>query len=226
MRRLHLWFASTALLTLTGSVRADTQFAAIFAAETVPFRSTHTHTFVIVVRVPDEGVAEPVAIHHISWFPAALTQRGLTLRPERGVNLGIPETFAQCRKTGMRVSMWGPYQSRPELFAMIQRQQAKLESGAVLYKPTDSTYPSDIAANCYHAIWQPIAPCRKFAGAFNCGDASGAMTVQLFTPWLIDPRITHDGITHLILPPGEVIVRRGFDDRPDRRAAIRSARGR
>jgi len=206
---------------------ADTYYATIFAAETVPFRSTHTHTFVVVTRIPApvNGVPQPVEQHHISWGPANMNPRGVTLRPERGVNMTIPDTFAHCRDYNMLVSVWGPYQIKPELFCLMKGQREKLESGRVMYKPTDNLYHSDIAANCYHAIWKPIAPLRKYSGAFNCGDASGATTVQLFSPWIINPCITHDSILELIVPAGEKVMRRSFDDRPGRIDAIRSAKG-
>lgn len=196
----------------------------MFAAETVPFRSIHTHTFVVVHRVPADGTA--VEQHHISWFPESRRMRGLTLRPEAGVNLSLTDTFRHCREQKMRVSAWGPYRADAKLFEMMKCQRAKLEGGTVKYKPTDNFYPSDVAANCYHAIWQPVAPCRKNSGAFNCGDASGAMTVQLFRHWLRDPCQTHDAILELSVPKGETVVRRAFDDRPDRGDAIRSAVGR
>jgi hypothetical protein len=217
------------VLLLPAPALADDHFAAVFAAETVPFRSTHTHTFVVVVRVPTaavNGLPAPVEMHHISWFPASLQLRGLTAHPERGVNLGPAETFVRCRLNGMRVSAWGPYRIAPELFELMKAQRAYLESGRVLYKPTDNVYHPDVAANCYHAIWRPIAPCRKHSGPFNCGDASGAMTVRLFSPWLICPWETHDWVLGLIVPPGEMVMRRAFDDRPRRLDAIRSARGR
>jgi hypothetical protein len=202
---------------------ADAYFVSIFTAEPVPFRSTHTHTFVVAVRVPASG---PADVTHISWFPANLRQRGLTLCPEPGTNLGITDTFAICRAREMRISLWGPYRAEPELFDIIRRQAAYLESGRVLYKPTDNVYPSDVAANCYHAIWRPVAPCRKYSGLFNCGDVSGGTTVRLFRPWLIDPCQTHDAILEVFGPAGESVVRRAFDDRPRRVDSIRSAVGR
>lgn len=207
---------------------ADSYYVTIFSAETVPFQSTHTHTFVVVTRIPApiNGVPQAVEQHQISWAPANLNPRGLTLRPERGVNLSVPDTFQYCRSSCMRVSAWGPYQIKPELFEMMKCQAAKLDSGRVKYKPTDNLYHTDVAANCYHAIWQPVAPCRKYSGAFNCGDASGAMTVRLFQPWLIDPCTTNDSILELVVPRGETVMRRSFDDRPGRIDAIRSARGR
>jgi hypothetical protein len=202
---------------------ADTCYVSVFTAESVPFRSTHTHTFVVAVWVPESG---PADVAHISWFPANMRQRGLTLLPEPGTNLGLADTFAVCRARGMRVSLWGPYRAEPELFDIINRQAAHLESGRVLYKPTDNVYPSDVAANCYHAIWRPVAPCRKYSGLFNCGDVTGGNTVRLFSPWLIDPCRTHDTVLEVFVPAGEPVVRRAFDDRPTRVDSIRSAVGR
>lgn len=202
-------------------VRADDFFVTVFAAEAVPFESKRTHTFVAVLRVPSDG--GPVEQHAISWFPENRTLRGLTPRPEPGTNLPLPETFAHCRDQKMRVSVWGPYRIKPDLFERMKCQKAKLESGAVKYKPTDNLYPSNVATNCYHAIWQPVAPLRKYSGPFNCGDASGAMTVQLFREWLIDPHRAHDGVLDLSVPRGEPVVRRSLDDRPGRLDAVRSA---
>jgi hypothetical protein len=224
MRWLYRVVAGVLLAAPLPAHAADDYFVTVFAAETVPFQSKNTHMFVIIHRVPADG--KPVEQHHISWFPEGRRVRGLTLRPEPGVNLPLADTFGHCRDQKMRVSAWGPYRTDPKLFEMMKCQRAKLESGTVMYKPTDNFYPSDVAANCYHAIWQPVAPCRKNSGAFNCGDASGAMTVQLFRPWLLDPCRTHDAVLELSVPKGETVVRRSFDDRPGRIDAIRSAVGR
>ena len=213
-----------AVIGLSGAAparAADDYFVTVFAAETVPFQSKHTHTFVAVHRIPAGGGV--VESHSISWAPANLNPRGITLRPEAGTNLSLPDTFVYCKSHCMRVSTWGPYRCERELFELMKCQAAKLDSGKVKYKPTDNVYPTNVAANCYHAIWQPVAPCRKYSGAFNCGDASGAMTVQLFRKWLIDPCQTHDAILDLSVPKGEKVMRRSFDDRPGRTDAIRSA---
>jgi hypothetical protein len=219
--RCPFWMVVVVGLSCAVPARAaDAHFVTIFAAEAVPFESKKTHMFVVVHRAPDGGAVEE---HHISWFPQSRKVRGLTLRPEPGMNLSLAETFAHCRDMGMRVSVWGPYRIEPELFSLMKGQQEKLEGGTVKYKPTDNLYPSDVAANCYHAIWQPVAPCRKYSGPFNCGDASGAMTVQLFRKWLVEPYQTHDDLLLLSVPKGETVVRRAFDDRPGRADAIRSA---
>ena len=219
------WFsrviATAGIIALPCPLRADDYFVTVFSAQTVPFESKRTHTFVVLHRVPGGG--GPVEERHISWFPQSRRLRGLTLRPEPGANLTPGETFAHCREQRMRVSAWGPYRIKLELYELMAAQQAKLESGKVKYKPTDNVYPSDVAANCYHAIWQPVAPCRKYSGAFNCGDASGANTVQLFSKWIVEPCRTHDEFLRLAVPEGETVVRRAFDDRPGRVDAIRSA---
>jgi hypothetical protein len=220
MTRLIL--AIVCALTGSRTARAGVEyFVTVFAAETVPFRAKHTHTFVPVHRAPATGGA--VETHSISWVPANMRPRGLTLRPEAGANLPLADTFAFCRQHCMRVSAWGPYKCDRELFELMKCQAAKLDGGTVKYKPTDNLYPSDVAANCYHAIWQPVAPCRKASGPFNCGDASGATTVQLFRKWLCDPCATHDDVLPLSVPKGETVVRRTFDDRPGRVDALRSA---
>lgn len=198
---------------------SDKYFVTIFAAETVPFEPRKTHTFVVVHHVANDRILEQ---HHISWFPQSRTLRGVTLLPEAGVNLTIEDTFAHCREYNMQVAVWGPYEIMPELYGRIRDQRRKLESGVIRYKPTDTLYPSCIAANCYHAIWQPIAPWRKFSGAFNCGHASGATTVALFSRWIVEHAHTYDVVLQVMVPPEQPIQRRDFHDRPRRIDALRS----
>lgn len=201
-------------------IHADERyFVTIFAGQTVPFEPRKTHTFVVVHRVGPEGVLEQ---SHISWFPQSRTLRGLTLLPEPGINLTIEETFAHCRKYNMLVAVWGPYEIKPELYFYIDCRRKNLDSGSIKYKPTETFYPSSVAVNCYHAIWQPIAPCRKLSGAFNCGHASGATTVALFSQWIIHPKITYDRLLEIMIPPGQPLIRRSFEDRPSRRDALLS----
>ncbi len=220
MRELKCTLVLGLLLFDTRSIHADEKyFLTIFAAETVPFEPRKTHTFVVVHRVGQEGLLEQ---SHISWFPQSRTLRGLTLIPEPGINLTIEETFAHCRKFNMVIAVWGPYEIKPEIYFYIVCQRKKLDSGYIKYKPTETFYPSSVAVNCYHAIWQPIAPCRKLSGAFNCGHTSGATTVALFSRWIMNPEITYDRLLETMIPPEQPLIRRGFDDRPGRLDALRS----
>lgn len=221
------WVAAVLFATTVahGAARADDHYLAVFSAETFPYIPEKTHSFAAAVRVPTTG---PVEVASISWLPASLDPRGLTLLPERGVNLGIPETVAWAKKLGMRVSVWGPYRIDKELFRLLKDHAATLDAGRVRYKPTDNLYCAFRVHNCYHALWMPVAPVRArgFAGPFSAGDTASGATVRLYSPWILDPCRTHDEVLGLIGVCGESLCRRAFDDRPTRRDAIRSMLGR
>jgi hypothetical protein len=205
------------------AAQADDYYVTVFSAQTVPYRPTKTHTFVAALRVPPcvNGYCPPAEMTSISWLPATLKIRAIALRPERGVNLSIPDTLAWVHAQGMRISAWGPYQIRPELYYTIQNQAAVLNSGRIRYKPTDTMFNSNRVANCYHAIWAPIDLTWKFAGAFTAGDAASGKTVDVFSPWIVNPQVTYPQM----LPPYAAeypVLPRAYDDRPTRRGAIRS----
>lgn len=220
MRRLLVLLALTASPTCA---RADEYFLAVFSAEAVPYHPEKTHSFVAAVRT-----GQCPEVIGISWLPASLEPRGLTLAPEAGVNLGTAETIAWAERLGMRVSVWGPYRIQEELFCRLKGHAARLASGRVRYKPTDTAYPTAVVQNCYHALWVPVAPLRArgFAGAFSAGDAASGTTVRLYSPWIVEPCRTHDAVLEQLGVGGLTLVRRGFDDRPTRLDAIRSLVGR
>ena len=124
-----------------------------------------------------------------------------------------------ARECDLRV---GPYQIQPELYYRLQTQAAVLDSGRILYKPTDTIFSSDRVVNCYHAIWAPIDSTWKWAGAFTAGDAAGGKTVELFSPWIVNPQATHPQALSATGATAYPIVPRAFEDRPTRRGAIRS----
>jgi hypothetical protein len=210
-------------LLVVPAARADDYYVTVFSAQSVPYKPTKTHTFVAAVRVPScaNGYCPPAEMTSISWLPATLKIRALALRSERGVNLSVPDTLAWVNSKGMRISVWGPYQVHPDLYHVIQNQAALLNSGLIRYKPTDTLYSSHNVANCYHAIWAPIDQTWKWAGAFTAGDAASGKTVELFSPWIVNPPATYP---HMLPPEavGYPIVSRSYYDRPTRRAAIRS----
>jgi hypothetical protein len=219
MRRISLVLLLT-LLAPAGA-RADEFYLAVFGGETVPFKPEKTHSFVGAVRVPAAGPAEVVSI---SWLPASLEPRGLTFCSEEGVNLGVRESVAWAKCHGMRVSVWGPYRIDEELFCRLKGHAARLDSGRVMYKPTDNLALAYRVQNCYHALWAPVAPvqARGFSGAFTPGDAATAKTVRLYSRWILDPCRTHDWVLTLLGVADEPLCRRAFDDRPTCRDAFRS----
>ncbi|MFO0796598.1 MAG: hypothetical protein U0804_03920 [Gemmataceae bacterium] len=205
----------------TVSAHADDYYVAVFSAEAVPYKPELTHSFAAAVRVSAGGAAEVVGI---SWLPASLNPRGLTLAPEAGVNLGIPDTVAWAQRLGMRVSVWGPFRIDAELFCRLKAQAERLGTGRVRYKPTDTAFPAALVQNCYHALWMPVAPLRArgVSGAFSAGDAASGVTVGLYAPWVVEPCRTHDAVLGLLGVAECGLTRRAFDDRPTRRDAVRS----
>jgi hypothetical protein len=229
MRQLITGMVATIIgLGVAAPARADEYFVTVFTAEAVPYRPTKTHAFASLVRVPCGPDDKPGApeVHAICWGPASMKVRGITLRAEEGVNLTVPEALEWCRAECLRVSAWGPYQVKCELYEKLKAQSELLASGKIKYKSTDTLTPRCVAMNCYHAMTHPVAPLRRISGGFNAGDAAGTLALQVYNPWLIDPRTTHDHILSVIGADGSDIVRRSFDYRPGRVDAIRSAVGR
>lgn len=222
MRRIVAVLALAAVAP--SGARADDYYVTVFSAESVPFRGENTHAFVAAVRVPAAGPAEVVSI---SWISTTLVVR-FTLLPEDGVNLPLRATADLMRANGWRVSAWGPYRTTEDLFLRIKGQVARLDTGLVRYKSTDSVFDADRVINCYHVLWQPVSPraARGFAGAFTPGDRAGGRTVELYAPYLVEPCRTHDAVLDLLDLGGLPLCRRGFDDRPTRRDAVRSFLGR
>ena len=190
--------AALAALAGASGARADDYYLTIFTAET----------------------------HDIGWLASTTVVRGVALCPEQGRNFTTAESLAVCRRENMRVSVWGPYQIKDELFTRLREQAQELNGGAVKYKGTDTLYPSRVAMNCYHAIWNVSHPLKKYAGPFTCGDTTGGKTVHLFREWIVCPERTHDEILKVIGVDQECLVRRAHDYWPGRFAAMRATFGR
>src|SRR5687768_3579571 len=103
-RALVAIVATVAAVTLAPRTsRADEYYVTVFTAESVPYRPTNTHAFASLVRVPAGGAA---VVDSICWGPANKNVRGITLKPEEGSNLTVPECLDWSRDAGWRVSAW------------------------------------------------------------------------------------------------------------------------
>src|SRR3954470_14474863 len=121
-----------------GSAKGEERFySMVFGSQSSPKLLRYTHTWATFLRVVGEG-DDPrgyqVYQHTISWLPASLVIRVLSPVPEQGVNLDLYATLDVVARNGESVTMWGPFEMRPELYARSLHIKAILDSGAVRYR--------------------------------------------------------------------------------------------
>jgi hypothetical protein len=127
----------------------------------------------------------------ISWLPENLKVRTLALCPEPGVNLGLHPTVKYALANDERVSMWGPYQVEPELYALAARQRDRLESGQVRYKANDIGRNSARVSNCIHALATVVEGGRLRVATPGWGEVASYAVLLRYRPYLIDCTQTH-----------------------------------
>lgn len=195
--RAILAYASLAILLLVGPVsRAsanDVFYVIIFGSEDDPKHLKYSHTFATFIRATGEG-CDPsnyaVSAHTLSWFPASLNVSVLRRQPERGVNLGLDETFRLVMSRGEAVTAWGPYRIGPELYNRSVAMYGKLERGEVLYRAIDGTVYD--VSDCIHTI-SDLDPQfgRTFYGLDRIGKpASAFIAEQIVTRSAYDQSLT------------------------------------
>lgn len=132
-------------------------YITLFASQTTPRIPRLTHSWATVLHVVDQGEGRPplVESHTISWLPATLEIHPWRLHTEKGVNLDLQETLRFALAHGERVSQWGPYECRPNLYHRFLVQKNFLESGHIGYQLIDTVGESARAgngSNCIHAM--------------------------------------------------------------------------
>src|SRR4051812_44447068 len=112
-------------------------YAMIFGSQSSPKLLRYTHTWATFIRVVGEGddpCGYQVYQHTLSWLPATLDVRVLSPVPEQGVNLDLYTTLDVVARKGESVTMWGPFETLPEIYARSLHIKAILESGAAQYR--------------------------------------------------------------------------------------------
>src|SRR4051794_40050984 len=138
-----------------GSARGGERYhLMIFGSQSSPKLLRYTHTWATFIRVVGEG-DDPrgyqVYQHTISWLPASLDVRTFAPLPEKGVNLDLYATLAAVLKNGEGVTMWGPFEMRPEIYERSLQIKAILDSGVAEYRAI-STSQNLLVSDCIHAV--------------------------------------------------------------------------
>jgi hypothetical protein len=175
-------FAVSAL-AMTGVLWAEEQHhMLIFASQAEPKLPRTSHSFALFVKAsPDSSKLESQCI---SWMPKSLVIDAARLHPTDGANLNLAETLKWVRSVNGRVSLWGPYPIRTELYDLAVHQAERLNAGTMRYVTFDRRNRGKDAFNCIHAVCdlddtQPLLD----TGA-NFGDDTGELFVGHFRRYI------------------------------------------
>jgi hypothetical protein len=179
-------------------------FIIVFGSERTPKRPKYTHSWATVVKVTggDNHEACTIEEHTISWMPASLNLRPMSLRVEPGVNLSLHATMEEMLRNREHISVWGPYEVGPGLAHRFQVQKAFMESGQVGYQVIDIVGEAGrfgTGCDCIHAItdMDPLFDRSRYPLRFFGESASLNIVRQLHTrPLIISPTADHRWLLH------------------------------
>ena len=169
-------------------------YMTIFSAQADSRDPRRTHcfaTFVKAIGTGDSAKDSPIEIHTISWMPESLDIVVLRRRPEPGVNLDLESSVRWAESRNSRVSMWGPYQIKKELYDRAVEQEARLNSGLVLYKALDRRFRPGTASNCIHAVADLDIDNGLLHSGQGRGDAASRQVAWHLHRWIINSEQTH-----------------------------------
>lgn len=170
----------------------DAYYMVVFCYQGVPAFPQSAHTFAAFVRAAPRRRGTPKIIESktISWLPATLSVR-LISGPEPGRNLSLQETLNHAAAIGARVSAWGPFQIKKDLFDRAFKQATRLERGDVLYKAVDYGWRPAVAINCFHAICDLDTDLGLLTTGIAYGKSATNLVVNHLRRWMIQPEQTH-----------------------------------
>jgi hypothetical protein len=206
---------SFVLLASSGRASAaERYFLMVFGSQQIPPRAKYSHSFATFVKATADGSCPQrwcLESHTISWLPQTLEIRVRALFPECGQNLELHATMRWCLATGQRISMWGPYEVRKEIYDAALAQSALLEGGSVCYKVIDTGYRSDVACNCIHAVSSVYDGHRVRVFSPSFGETASWYLTQRFEPWILDCRCRHEWVASGLRLDCYPIIRRDFE---------------
>jgi hypothetical protein len=172
----------------------ESYYMVIFSAQANSRDPRRTHsfaTFVKAIGTGDLAKDSQTEVHTISWMPRSLDIVVLRRRPEPGINLDLASSLRWAESRNSRVSMWGPYQINKELYHRAIQQEARLNSGLMLYKAIDRRFRPGTASNCIHAVSDLDMDNGLLHSGQGRGDAASRQVAQHLSRWIIEPEKTH-----------------------------------
>lgn len=201
----------------------DTYYLLVFGMQKPVINNpNYTHSFATFVRIPGGPTPCGIESFTISWMPRNLAVRAHALLPEPGINLDLHTSLRWGVENCLRISMWGPFQIRRELYEIARQQLDHLTSGEVSYKATDIGFPSESVSNCIHAVTDVTFPGPRLRIAIPGWGQSASYFIALsMEPWIVEPTRTHDWLFEPLGLCGYELVRRDLDSNPTRGPILR-----
>jgi hypothetical protein len=189
----------------------ESYFMLIFAQEGESHEPTESHTFATFVKATGNGSEKTnykLENHTISWLPASLDIRLVRFFPEKGTNLDLKSSLGWARSRNARISMWGPYQIKKELYQRAVRQVERLNRGAIAYKAIDRRFRPDQASNCFHAVSDIDTDNGLLNTGIAHGDEASVMVLRHLERWIIRPEEVHSWIADRLGLDAAIVRRR------------------
>ena len=194
-----------ALSAPSKSAAEDFYFMTVYGAQRpIINQARYTHTWATFIKLSGCGAdlrtyrAESFTI---SWLPATLEVKPQRLRPEPGINLTLQQTLEQCDKNRMEVAQFGPYQIKPELYALAIRRFDQLERRELTNRASDlfNAKRTEETCNCIYAVLDIDGRDPTFRPVtLGFGDIGSAFVVRILSPYIVDRKQTYPCVTELI----------------------------
>jgi len=197
--------------------RADeSYYMIVYGAQRTPNVPRFTHTFATFVKATGEGndkTGYKVEEHTISWIAKTKEIVVARARPEPGVNLSLKESLVLAAALEEKVSMWGPFEIKKELYERALKQIDRLESNKIEYKAIDVRFRPERASNCIHAVSDIDADDGLVDVGTACGDEASRAVASHLRRWMFDPEKTHDWVSGLIGLDDKTVTRRTWESK-------------
>ena len=193
----------------------DSYYMIVYSAHRTPNDPRFTHTFATFVKANGEGTdktKDKIEQHTISWIAKTKEIVVARARPEPGVNLSLKQSLDLAASVDEKVSMWGPFEIKKELYERALKQIDRLESNKVAYKAIDRRFRPETATNCIHAVSDLDADNGFLEVGTATGDEASRAVAHHLSRWIIQPKKTHSWVSKQLDLGESTIAQRNWED--------------
>lgn len=171
-------------------------YVLVFGGQAKALRPRTAHTWATFVRASQRSSGSSgLEEFTISWLPASLKVRPISIRAEKGSNLTLKQTIDLMVTGNDKISLWGPYEISNDYFTAAAQQKQLLESERVQYRVLFTPEGRTDINNCVHALVRTdpeldraCHPFLWYGQAISQRVVNSMVKVGLVT----EPAITHD----------------------------------